>query len=82
MMFKIYIYIFFYLASERERVCRRGGGAEAEGKGERKCQADSTLSAEPCVGLELTTPTSRHEPKPTVRRSTSEPLRTPSVYDF
>lgn len=76
MMFKKNIYIFFYLASEREGVCRRGGGAEAEGKGERKCQADSTLSAEP------TTPRSRHEPKPTVRRSTSEPLRSPSVYDF
>ena len=55
----------------------RGGGAESEGEGERESQADSTPSAEPDVGLYLTTLRPRLEPKPRVECLTNYATQVP-----
>jgi len=64
-------YYLFIWERERERERTRVHElGEAEGEGERESQADSTLSAEPDVGLDLMTLRSWPELKSRVGRST------------
>ena len=57
-----HLFVRFHLFRERERERERErassapAGRGAEGEGERESQADSLLSMEPDIGLELMTP--------------------------
>ena len=54
-------------------------GGEAEEEGGRETQADSALSTEPDVGLDLMTPRSLPEPKPRVGRLTNCATQVPQA---
>lgn len=73
------MYLFIYLRERRRVRVEHEWGEGADGEGKRASPADSALSMEPGVGLELTTPRSRPELKST---QPAEPPRCPGLTIF